>query len=472
MKKNNIRLLLLAFLLLSSVNAHSREAGSCEGAYAYGADELSSILDTKKWGWQLTLKENDNYDTPIYAGAGGNSLDKATHVGDLHVSYQNNTLTVSYALFNDYVLSATHLYVGDRYVSTAAPGQYGNSHKDLFNTDEDNYEFDVSSYAGGTLYLVAYAEVCVKEEPGVKSGNECEEIDFSWGGVWGPGEVYLAGNMVQHDGSAYINTCCESMQGVPPQDDLGPQGCWDLMVSKGDAGVQGLQGEKGDKGDKGDAGVQGPQGEKGDKGDKGDAGVQGPQGEKGDKGDKGDAGAQGPQGEKGDKGDKGDAGAQGPQGEKGDKGDKGDGGAQGPQGEKGDKGDKGDAGAQGPKGEKGDQGIQGKIGPIGRIGPVGPRGPIGPQGEKGDKGDKGEPGIQGPQGEKGDPGAQGAKGERFDTIGKDKVNPQELDPASGGGLSPLPLPKGQLCPEGEWVRGIDSAGRLICEPVTAAPDQS
>ncbi|MCI5125000.1 MAG: hypothetical protein D3925_11125, partial [Candidatus Electrothrix sp. AR5] len=240
MKRINLFLLFFLFFMLIPVAVHSQQAGSCEGAFAYGSEELSSFLETRKWGWQLSTEENDNYDTPIYAGAGGNSLEKAVHVGDLHISYQEDTLTVSYTLFDDFMLSETHLYVGDRDVSTAAPGQYGNSHRNLFNAYKDQYEIDVSSYAGSRLYVVAYAEACVAEEPSAGSGNQCEETDFSWAGVWNPNEVYISGNMVQHDGSAYINICCESTQGVSPQDYS--QQCWDLMVGKGDAGAQGPQG--------------------------------------------------------------------------------------------------------------------------------------------------------------------------------------------------------------------------------------
>ncbi|WP_339134130.1 MAG: hypothetical protein WGN25_14540 [Candidatus Electrothrix sp. GW3-4] len=530
--KIRIAALLFSLLLLVPVTVQSGQKESCEAAFAFGPEELDDFLETERWGWQITIKDGEEVETPIYAGAAKNDTSKGRQVGKLHITYLDELVTVSFFTFAGTVMSQTALYVGEKKISNAAPGQYGKSHEELVDADEDRYEINVSSLLGDTVYIVAYAEVC-SDGLGTSSGGGCEKTDFSWKGQWSSSKVYLSGNMVQYDGSSYINTCCQSIAGSSPAEDSTPLGCWDLMASKGDTGaqgpqgdkgdkgdpgvqgpqgekgdkgdkgdpgvqgpqgekgdkgdkgdpgVQGPQGEKGDKGDKGDPGVQGPQGEKGDKGAKGDPGVQGPQGEKGDKGDKGDPGVQGPQGEKGDKGDKGDPGVQGPQGEKGDKGDKGDPGVQGPQGEKGDKGDKGDTGAQGPQGEKGDKGdkgdpgVQGLQGVRGLQGPIGPRGPMGqqgPQGEKGDKGDKGDPGVQGPQGEKGDKGDKGDPGDQGAPGNVNISQNPNKEPEDAGGTSsgvspePLSLPKtqqGQICPEGEFMKGINPAGKIICEP--------
>ncbi|MGB5685813.1 MAG: hypothetical protein WBM35_08380, partial [Candidatus Electrothrix sp.] len=326
----NIRsaVLLSSLLLLPPLTGHSEQNESCEGAFAFGPEQLDDFLKTERWGWQITIEDGEEVETPIYAGAAQNDINKGTQVGKLHITYLNERVTASFFMFDGSVMSQTALYVGEEKISKAAPGQYGNNHEDLVSAGEDKYKIDVSSYSGSTVYVVAYAEVCFGSgsgpEVGSETGADCEKTDFSWSGRWSSGKTYLSGNMVQYDGSSYINICCTSNSGASPVEDAALQGgCWDLMVSRGDTGAQG------EKGDTGDTGAQGLQGEKGDKGDTGETGAQGLQGEKGDKGDTGEAGAQGLPGEKGDKGDTGDAGAQGLPGEKGDKGDTGDAGAQG-----------------------------------------------------------------------------------------------------------------------------------------------
>ena len=413
-------------VFLSSI-ALSGQNESCEGAFAYGQEELNDFLNTERWGWQITIGEGEEVETPLYAGAAKNDISKGSQVGKLHVVYLNDTVTVSFVTFDDLVMSNTALYVGEDSTSTAAPGQYGNSHEDLASGSTDRYEIDVSSYSGDTVYVVAYAEICSGSDSESRTEEQCEETEFSWKGVWRSNTVYRSGNMVQYDGSSYINICCQSVLGVSPADGFDSSACWDLMVRKGD---------KGDRGEQGTAGLQGPRGKQGDKGDRGEqgtAGLQGPQGKQGDKGDRGEQGA---------------AGLQGPRGKKGDTG------LQGPRGLRGVRGLPGPIGPRGPMGKKGDKGNTGDVGP------KGPRGPMGNKGDKGDTGDVGPKGSKGPMGNKGDKGDSGDQGDSENI----PQRPNKDIKDTGTATSNPSRKKGQICPDGEFMKGISPLGKIICEP--------
>lgn len=128
----------------------------------------------------------------------------------------------------------------------------------------------------------------LKGEPG-KTGSQGEKGDpgLVYEDIWDENAVYVDGEVVTHNGSAWVCVGGEVAEGVEPGTD---DASWALLASKGDTGPQGPQGEKGDTGA---TGPQGPQGEKGEKGDTGATGPQGPQGEKGETGAAGSAGADG-----------------------------------------------------------------------------------------------------------------------------------------------------------------------------------
>ena len=133
--------------------------GSCETAFAFGDMELDDFLDTARWGWQITVNQGDSFSTPVYAGAGQNDISKGTHVGELDVSYEGNIVSVSFNMLAGFAMDETHVYVGDEYVSTAAPGLYGNLH-DLTGAFSDDYTLIIDGSAPYTLYIVAHAVVC------------------------------------------------------------------------------------------------------------------------------------------------------------------------------------------------------------------------------------------------------------------------------------------------------------------------
>jgi len=483
MKAKKIAALCLTALLLAA-NQMQADEPDCGTAYAYGEKKFNETLGGDPWqrGWQITVPGGSSFIAPIYANVEKNKINSSTTIGTLSVSYEDSLLKVVFTMLDGYVMNETSFYVGDKKAPTTAQGQYSKyHHAGLNGSSADSYELDVSSYDGETLYLAAaQAAACAEED--LPTVEDCNEKPLSWQGAWQETQIYAAGSIVQHSGTSYVNTCCESIEGVEPERDPAPVGCWDLLAAKGEqgetgltgpAGLPGVQGEAGPKGDIGDTGPQGPQGEigpqgiqgnigpqgaTGDTGPQGETGAVGPTGPAGPKGDTGDTGPQGIQGEigpkgetglQGAKGDTGAAGAAGPQGAKGDKGDTGDTGLTGPagpqgiQGAAGLKGDKGDTGAAGPKGETGLTGAKGDKGDTGDTGLTGPAGPQGIQGAAGLKGDKGDTGAAGPKGETGLTGAKGDKGDKGDTGLTGPAGAQGIQGAAG-----LKGDKGDTGPQG------------------------
>ena len=339
MKTKRIAALCLATLLLT---ANEMQAGEpeCGVAYACGEKHHKTYRGDNFWqrGWKIKVPNDSSFTIPIYAA---NRTDFVTTVGQLEVSYEDGLLKVAFSMLNGYVMNETSFYLGDKRTDY---GRYRKHyHSDLNSSMEDSYELDVSSYEGKTLYLAAVqAAICTEEDP-PPNGN-CTDNPLSWQGAWQETLVYAAGNIVQRGGSSYVNTCCESIEGVEPVLNLVPNGCWDLLAAKGDTG---------------ETGSTGPQGEIGPQGIQGEVGPIGPIGPQGE------TGSTGPQGEIGPQGIQGEVGPIGPIG---------------PAGPQGDKGDKGNTGSPGPAGPIGSQGIPGPAGPQGLTGPIGPQGPQGPAG--------------------------------------------------------------------------------------------
>jgi hypothetical protein len=59
---------------------------TCETAYALGDKTFKDILDSPRWGWQITVPAGSTMTQPIYAAAGGNDINKGEEVGELEVS--------------------------------------------------------------------------------------------------------------------------------------------------------------------------------------------------------------------------------------------------------------------------------------------------------------------------------------------------------------------------------------------------
>ena len=142
--------------------------GGCETAYAFGNNLATCFLDipgvnSNNWGWSNGPIGAGSYSWPIYAGAGQCNTDNGTHVGTLQVSYTPPTATVTYTMFDGYVLNATHLYVGNQILPTkngrytTAPGQFPYKHVNLGGAGSDSYTITGLS---GNIYVAAHSEAC------------------------------------------------------------------------------------------------------------------------------------------------------------------------------------------------------------------------------------------------------------------------------------------------------------------------
>lgn len=114
-------------------------------------------------------------------------------------------------------------------------------------------------------------------------------------------------------------------------------------------------------------------------------------------------------------------------------------GADGADGADGQPGTPGADGSPGVDGADGVDGVNGSTGPDGPEGPTRPAGPDGPTGATGATGLTGATGMTGATGGTGDQGPQGEAGNL--------------------------LLAGMICPDGEFLRGFDASGNIICSSI-------
>lgn len=144
-------------------------AKTCETAFALGESKLWDIENvatgdpiTNRWGWQITASNPSAIETPIYAGAGGNDINKGTEVGLLTIDYASGLANVKFDMGEGFTMDETHLYVGATDVQTGAPGQFGNTHSNLNDAVMDSFGISINS---NPIYVVAHAVVCSTNWP-------------------------------------------------------------------------------------------------------------------------------------------------------------------------------------------------------------------------------------------------------------------------------------------------------------------
>ena len=142
--------------------------GGCETAYAFGESVATCFLNipgvqSNNWGWSNGPIGAGTYSWPMYAGAGQCNIGNGTHVGTLTVNYTPPTATVTYTVFNGYVLNETHLHVGNQILPrrgnrfTTAPGQFPYKRENLNGVTTDTYNI---SGLSGNIYVAAHSVVC------------------------------------------------------------------------------------------------------------------------------------------------------------------------------------------------------------------------------------------------------------------------------------------------------------------------
>ena len=141
-------------------------------------------------------------------------------------------------------------------------------------------------------------------------------------------------------------------------------------------------------------------------------------------------------------------------------------GAQGLQGVPGIDGMDGDPGADGATGPTGPQGATGPDGPAGADGADGDDGMPGADGADGAPGTDGDDGAPGADGEDGAPGADGNNGAPGlnGATGMTGATGDTGDQGPQGAAGNLAL-AGMICPDGEFLRGFDASGNIICSSI-------
>jgi len=103
--------------------------------------------------------------------------------------------------------------------------------------------------------------------------------DMTWAGEWSSSANYVANQVVEYNGSAYV--CIQGHSNLIPSSNATQ---WTLMVSKGDAGATGSAGPTGATGLQGSVGARGATGATGSQGATGPQGATGATGPQGDEG--------------------------------------------------------------------------------------------------------------------------------------------------------------------------------------------
>jgi hypothetical protein len=150
------------------IEENSDEQTECETFFAKGDDnEATCFLDDgfNRWGWTNGPLSTGEYTFDLYAGAGQCDIEKGTLVGSLTINYYELTGTaeIGFEMSEGFVLSETHLYIGNEpYLTdkkgkpTVAPGQFPYQHE-LDGAGFDPYTINDLS---GEIYVIGHGVVC------------------------------------------------------------------------------------------------------------------------------------------------------------------------------------------------------------------------------------------------------------------------------------------------------------------------
>lgn len=132
----------------------------CRTAFMLGDTPFESLgLQEEVWGWaEIYDVEIDGYEKtfPLYADAFGNDLNVGQEVGEVHITYNQETgdVLVTINLFVHY-LTEVNIYFDDNEAPTSSsPGDYG--FYDAY--PEGSYSFYSSN---GNFWIIVHGEVCL-----------------------------------------------------------------------------------------------------------------------------------------------------------------------------------------------------------------------------------------------------------------------------------------------------------------------
>lgn len=153
------------------ITENPEEEAECETFFGLGDEAAATcFIDDgfNRWGWTNGPLASGEYTFDLYAGAGQCDTDKGTLVGLLTITYDELTgiAEIDFEMLDGFVLSETHLYVGNepyptnkKGKPTVAPGQFPYQH-DLDGAQSDSYTINDLS---GEIYVIAHGVVCIDD---------------------------------------------------------------------------------------------------------------------------------------------------------------------------------------------------------------------------------------------------------------------------------------------------------------------
>ena len=139
-----------------------------------------TTIGLNNWGWtngSYMLEEEQDFTLDVYAGAGRNIINEDRLVGHVNLEFTEDSIIVSYELFENHYLDEVHLYIGENMLPmnkkgdyTNAPGQFPYDGKDGSFSDNDKtftieltYE-ELGLESGDEFYIAAHSVVMMPGE--------------------------------------------------------------------------------------------------------------------------------------------------------------------------------------------------------------------------------------------------------------------------------------------------------------------
>jgi hypothetical protein len=141
----------------------SRYTDQTAWGYLPGYAITFESLGLKNWGWTNGPLAEGSYEMDLYAGAGGNDIDSATHAGKVYIEYASGVVTVTYEAI--YEMTDLHLWVGDTLLPLKKNGSYTNSPGQFPYSATVNgytYTFEIEDVSG-EIYVAAHGVVRIPE---------------------------------------------------------------------------------------------------------------------------------------------------------------------------------------------------------------------------------------------------------------------------------------------------------------------
>lgn len=158
-------------------------------AFGYSTSPLSPALNSlvpkpntcNRWGWYVTptsAQLGAGIGGPLYVGAGGNVISKATNVGTWSAKSQGTDVLVSYALTGPYYLDQIHVDIGCMAFKKCAPGLYKYGNEVLAGTGKSTFTTPAGALKVPTcstgVYLTVHAAVdTVETVPTTGKSSTC-----------------------------------------------------------------------------------------------------------------------------------------------------------------------------------------------------------------------------------------------------------------------------------------------------------